>query len=198
MDFETANAARARILNDNDPVTAAVILGQKLANEPDFYDALHGREIAPGVHIQNPGPDAAMMARRYQEGVGNAAQRYVEGMNNPRRDPVQAAIRAAGKYKQRVVEAANEGRYERGVANQNYAEGVAAATSDGGTAYVSGAQRRQAKVERAMQKLAPLLGGVSQAIQAMPQDTDAQREARLIQTRRAMIAVGKQYRGSRT
>ena len=197
MDFAAADAERQRILADNDPVTAAVILGQRLSNDPDFYDALHGREIAPGVHIQNPGPDAGMMSRRYQEGVGNAATRYVEGMQNPRRDPVQAAVRAAGKYKQRVIEAANAGHYERGVQSQNYAEGVAAATSDGGTAYVSGAQRRQAKVERAMNKLAPLLGGVSQAIQAMPQDTEAQREARLIAARRAMIAVGKQYRGSR-
>jgi len=197
MDFAAADAERQRILHDNDPVTAAVILGTRLSNDPDFYDALHGREIAPGIHVQNPGPDASMMSRRYQEGVGNAAQRYVEGMRSPRRPPVEAAIRAAGKYKSRVIEAANEGRYEAGVRNQNYAEGVEAATSDGGNAYVSGAQRRQPKVERAFSKLAPLLGSVSQAIQNMPQDTDAQREHRLIMTRRAMIAVGKQYRGGR-
>jgi hypothetical protein len=30
----------------------------------------------------------------------------------------------------------------------------------------------------------------------MPQDTDQQREARLLAARRAMIAVGKQYRGA--
>lgn len=197
MDFQAADAIRQRILADNDPVTAAVILGNRLSDDPEFYDALHGREIAPGVHIQNPGPDASMMSRRYQEGVGNAATRYVEGMQNPRRDPVQAALRAEGKYKTKVIEAANEGRYGVGVRNQNYAEGVQAATSDGGTAYVSGAQRRQAKVERAFNRLAPMLGGVSQAIQAMPQDTDQQREARLIATRRAMIAVGKQFRGAR-
>jgi hypothetical protein len=197
MDFARADAERQRILSDNDPVTAAVILGQRLANDPDFYDALHGREIAPGVHIQNPGPDAGMMTERYLQGVGNAGGRYVEGMRNPRRDPVQAAVRAAGKYKQRVIEAANEGRYEAGVRQQNYAEGVEAATSDGGNAYVSGATRRAAKVGRAMSRLAPLLGGVSQAVQAMPQDTDQQREARLVAARRAMIAVGKQYRGGR-
>jgi hypothetical protein len=197
MDYNAANARRQQILADNDPVTAAVVLGQMLANDPDFYDALHGRELAPGIHVQNPGPDASMMTERYLEGVGNAAARYVQGMQNPRRDPVQAAIRAAGKYKNRVIEAANEGRYEAGVRTQNYAEGVQAATSDGGQAYVSGAQRRAPKVGRAMQRLAPLLGGVSQAIQAMPQDTDQQREARLLQARRAMIAVGKQYRGGR-
>jgi hypothetical protein len=197
MDFVAANARKQQILADNDPVTAAVVLGQMLANDPDFYDALHGRELAPGIHVQNPGPDASIMAERYLEGVGNAASRYVQGMQNPRRDPVQAAIRAAGKYKNRVIEAANEGRYEVGVRNQNYGEGVQAATSDGGQAYVSGATRRAAKVGRAFSRLAPLLGGVSQAIQAMPQDTDQQREARLLQARRAMIAVGKQYRGGR-
>jgi hypothetical protein len=34
-----------------------------------------------------------------------------------------------------------------------------------------------------------------QAIQAMPQDTEGQREARLLAARRAMIAVGKSRKG---
>ena len=161
MDFETADAIRKQILAENDTLTAAVVLGQRLAAEPEFYAALHNREIAPGVHISNPGPDPSQMSERYQSGVANAQSRYVQGMQNPRRDPVTAAVRAAGKHKQKTMEALNENRYEKGVRAQDYGEAVRTATEDGGAAYVSGAQRRAPKVQRAFTRLAPLLGGVS-------------------------------------
>ena len=59
MDFETADAIRRDYLANPDPMAGMVELGERLATDPDFYAALHGREIAPGVHINNPGPDPA-------------------------------------------------------------------------------------------------------------------------------------------
>ena len=195
MDFQTADAIRNRILAENDPITGTVILGTMFVNDPDFYAALHGREIAPGVHIQNPGPDPSRMTERYLQGVGNAGSRYVEGMQNPRRHPVEAAKRAKGKWAQRTQEAITNNSYEKGVGRQNYAEAVEIATRDGGSAYVSGAQARAGKIGRAFTRLAPLQGALSQNIQNMPQDTEQQREARLIAARKGMIAIGKQMRG---
>ncbi len=194
MDFETAEQIRVSVLASNSPEDAALILGTLFSERPDVYDALHMREIAPGVHKRNPGPDSQMMTDRYIQGVSNAGSRYVEGMRAPRRDPKQAAIRAAGKWANRTQEAITERRYEKGISNYNVAEAVEIATADGGSAYVSGATKRQAKVQRTFARLAPLIGGVSQAIQNMPQDTDQQREQRLVQARRLMIQVGKQMK----
>jgi hypothetical protein len=196
----TAEAGRAvidGILASNGPEDSALLIGQFFAENPDAYDAMHLNEIVPGVRKRNPGPDAAMMTQRYITGVGNSAQRYVEGMQNPRRDPKAAAKRAAGKWKDRVVEAANRGSYAAGIDRYDYAEAVQIATADGGQAYVQGAQKREAKVARAFARLAPLVAGVSTTIQNMPQDTDQQREARLIAARRQMIQVGVQYKAGR-
>lgn len=195
MDYESADAVRRQILADNDPVTASVILGEKLARDPEFYAALHGRELAPGVHIQNPGPDPTRMTEKLIRRAQGAAQDYVTGMQNPRRDPVQSATRAAGKWANRTQEAIANKSYEKGVRNQNYGEAVQTATSDGGAAYTAGVSKRQAKIARVMADLAPRLGAVSQAVQAMPQDTDAQREQRLLAARKAMIAIGKARKG---
>lgn len=197
MDFGTADLIRRRILDENDPVTAATLLAGLFDSDPDFYGALHGTEIAPGIHIQNPGPDAAVMTERYVTGVQATASRYVQGMRNPRRNPVEAAIRAKGKWANRVQEAIHNNLYEAGVRGQNYPEAVEIATGDGGAAFVAGAVKRENKVARVFQRLAPLLGAVSQSIQNMPQDTDGQREQRLLAARRAMIAVGKQMKGAR-
>lgn len=196
MDFESASAIRREILDTHGPEDAAVILGQKFSADPEFFNALHHREIAPGVRISNPGPDASTMVERYVTGVNNAGSRWVQGMQNPRRDPKQAALRAAGKWGQRTTEAIQSGAYAKGIQNYDVGEAVAIATADGGQAYVAGATKRQAKVQRSFQRLAPLLGGVSQAIQNMPQDTDAQREQRLLAARKMMINVGKQMKGT--
>lgn len=194
MDFQEADAIRRNILDNNPPEVAAIQLGQLFQEMDGFFDALHNREIAPGVHISNPGPDATRMTERYIAGVGATANRYVEGMLAPRRNPVEAAIRAKGKWAGRVQEAIQQNAYEAGVRAQNYSEGVEIATSDGGAAWSAGATKRQSKVQRKFAQLAPLLGGVSQAIQNMAQDTDAQRAARLMKARELMINVGKQMK----
>lgn len=198
MDRETALAIKAQIEAENDVVTAAVALGELYVTQPEFYAALHGEEIAPGIHIQNPGPDAARMTDKYVRRTQAAAQDYVVGMQNPRRDPVQAAVRASGKWANRVQEAINNRLYERGVRGQNYQEAVQIAISDGGAAFTQGVAKRESKVSRVFQDLAPRLGAVSQQIQSMPQDTEAQREQRLITAVRAMRAIGKARKGAGT
>jgi hypothetical protein len=195
MDHDTAVALRDRILASGPPEVTAMILGQKFIDDPEFHAALHGQEIAPGVHIQNPGPDAARMTERLLRKVAGASQDYVTGMQNPRRDPKAAALRAEGKWANRVQEAITRKAYGAGIRNYDQAEAVTIATSDGGSAYTSGVAKRAAKIARVHNKLAPLLGGVSAAIQAMPQDTEGQREARLVAALRAMRNVGKQFKG---
>lgn len=141
------------------------------------------------------GADPSRMLAKYMRNTANAAQSYVDGINNPRRDPKQAALKAAGKWGQKTAEAISQGRYAAGVQRADYAAGVAAATSDGGAGYVAGISKRETKIATAFQRVAPLLNNVSNQIQAMPQDTEQQREARLLAARRLMIKVGQQYRG---
>lgn len=198
MDRAQAQAIYDQITAENDPITAAITIGQLYVDNPEFHEALHGQEIAPGVRIQNPGPDAARMTDKYLRRTQAAAQDYVTGMQNPRRDPVQAGVRAAGKWANRVQEAINNRLYEAGVRGQNYQEAVNIAISDGGAAFTQGVAKREAKVARVFQDLAPRLGAISQQIQAMPQDTEAQREQRLLAARRAMVALGRARKGART
>jgi len=195
MDFMAADAIRKGILNDNDPITAAVILGERLATDPDFYAALHGREIAPGIHINNPGPDPTKTAAKLVARATAAGADYVDGMRNPKRNPVEAAGRAEGKWADKLRAAMANKSYGKGVRKQNYPEAVEIATSDGGSAYSAGVSKRAAKIARVHADLMPRLGALSQAIQNMPQDTEGQREARLLAARRGAIAIGQARKG---
>lgn len=196
MDFDSAHALRQRILDENpDPLVAAGKLTELFEQHPDVYDALHMKQGPSGLTIQNPGPDAEIMASKYLRNTANAAQSYVEGMQRPRRDPKQAALRAAGKWKNRMQEAIQHGSFEKGIQRADYSEAVRIATEDGGAAYTSGIAKRENKVRQAFAELAPHFAGLSTAIQGMPQDTEAQREARLLAARRGMVQIGRRRRG---
>ena len=195
MERAAALAMRQEILDNNDPVTAALMLGELFTSDPEFHAALHGQEIAPGVTIQNPGPDANRMAEKLIARAQAAAADYVHGMQNPRRDPKAAAIRAKGKWAGNVQRAITEDRYAKGINSYDQGQAVQIATGDGGAAYTAGIAKREAKIKAMTNRLAPLLGAVSASIQNMPQDTEAQREQRAVATIRAMRNVGKQLKG---
>jgi hypothetical protein len=139
--------------------------------------------------------DAGRMLDKYLRRTAAAQQDYVEGMQNPRRDPVQAALAAAGKWGQRMQEAIQAGSYAAGVRNQDRPAALQAAIGDGGAAYAAGIAKREGKISTAFQQLAPRLNAISQNIQAMPQDTPQQREQRMVRNLQLMRELGKQLRG---
>jgi hypothetical protein len=134
------------------------------------------------------------MAEKYARKTQAAASDWVSGVQNAKANFRDAAIAAGGKWASRVQEAVQQDKFRKGMAQVDVAEAIQTATSDGGSAYTAGVQKRLPKVQRAFGRLAPMLGAVSQTIRNMPQDTDAQREQRLLAARRAMIEVGKRYR----
>jgi hypothetical protein len=147
------------------------------------------------MHLIVFGADAARMLDKYMRRTQAAGQDYVTGVQNPKRNPKQAALAAAGKYKQRVIEAANAGLYEAGIRSYDEAAAIAAATGDGGAAYVAGIQKRGPKISAAFTDLAPRLNAVSQQVQSMPQDSEEQRTQRMIRNLQLMRGLKKQRGG---
>ncbi len=162
---------------------------------PGLYEAVHVKDPETGVTLANPGPDATRMAAKYARKTAAAAQDWLEGITNPKDSFKQAAIRAKGKWANRLQEAIAQDRFGRGMNAVDEAEAIATAVADNGAAYTAGTAKREPKVRRVFGRLAPLLGAVSQSIRSMPQDTDAQRAQRLAQARVLMIEVGRRLKG---
>ena len=177
------------------PEQAFNAIADFFATNPGVYEGIHAAKSAAGLPARNPGPDAAAMTEKYLRNTQAAAQDYVRGVQNPRRDPKQAALAANGKWKQRTQAAIQQDRFAKGIASYDVSAAVAAATSDGGAAYASGIQKRSTKVQAAFSRLAPLIASVSQSVQQMPQDSDQQREARMLENLRRMRDVGIRFRG---
>ncbi len=140
-------------------------------------------------------PDAGTLSRRWKEGVQQAGEKWVEGIQNPRADAKQEAIKANATYKASMAKSIAEDRFLKGVQASDPNEAIATAVAVGASGYTQGALARGAKHERIMGKVAPLMASAVGAVRAMPAVTDADREARAIAMIRGGREVGRKLKG---
>lgn len=126
-------------------------------------------------------PDAATWVNKMMAGVqAVGATNYLAGIKTPRKDPIAAGIAAQPAYEAKMRDPATLKRRQESLGKTNMAEWAAMAESVGAATYVQGVTGRRPKVEKRIGKLQPLLAAKLQAIDAMPNVTDADRENRAV------------------
>jgi chorismate mutase len=142
-------------------------------------------------------PDAATITQRMIDGSAAAGQKFVEGALAPRRDPVQAAIKANARYKANTLAAINEDRFVKGLQGVDNEQTIAVISSIGAQAYTQGVAARKAKIARRNEQMNPILAANCATIDGMPAVTDQDREARMLANLRNMRQMGKTLRGQK-
>jgi len=150
--------------------------------------------LIPGNPVTKKVKSAERQAKQLMEHAEGAADDWLEGVKNPSRNPIEAAIAAAPKWKDRLSQAIKDGKYEKGLAKSSAAEIIEVAEKIGASGYATGVRARESKIKRVFNELQPLQQAVSDTIQNMPDGTDAEREKRLLQARKLMLEVGKKRR----
>jgi len=134
--------------------------------------------------------DAETWHKRWKGSAENAAGDWEERALTPSGDPIARAIAANKKRIDRFNAAEKAGKW-LGTMNKrkfsDYADGVSGAGADG---YKSGISAKEAKTKRRIQEIQPKVAALKKAIQDMPDDTDSNREKRMLAARRGMLAIG--------
>lgn len=120
---------------------------------------------------------------------------WVKKTLTPTKDPIEEALRKEGKHKARTIEALNEGRYGKGLRRVDKAQMRAAIAATPPTAVADGVKRRIEKVRSRMRAYFGELGTHVSAMDALPANTDAEAEAKVLANLRGMKAIGKKLRG---
>jgi hypothetical protein len=177
--------------NQYDPITQFHILAELRAQ------GIEPKEIGlvPGNPVTKKVPSADKMATKLINRVQVAAEDWLNGIKSPSRDPIEAALAAKDKFVDRLTTAIKEGRWEGGLKKTSHAEIVKVAEKLGSRVFTEGVTAREDKIKKVFAELQPLFQSVSDAIQSMPDKTDADREKRLLTARKLMIEVGKKRRG---
>ncbi len=151
--------------------------------------------ILPGNPVTKKVKDPARWAKQQITNAVDARDDWLDGMLNPSRNPVEAALAAADKFKDRLKAAIDAGYWEKGLAKTSQSEIQEIAKKVGPEGYARGIEAREAKIKRVVAELQPLTQSVSDTIQAMSDKTEADREKRLLMARKLMLEIGKKRRG---
>jgi len=134
-------------------------------------------------------------AKQQIENAKGAGSDWLDGVKNPSRNPIEAALAANEKRIDRLNESIKNKKWEKNLAKSSPAEIAAIAEKLGSGVYTSGVDARSDKIARRVGELQPLVQSVSDTIQNMSDKTDTDREKRLLTARKLMIEVGKKRAG---
>ncbi len=157
-----------------------------------FGDALGAVGVAFAV---TPVIDAAAWVEKLIRKVQGAAQDWEAGVRNPSTSPVGGMKKAKGRFKTEMQAALNEDRWGKAIDRLTDEEIAAAAIAAGGARFVQGVTSRQPKVLAAVQALQPKVAALKARLDAMPVDTDQQREQKMLEAMRGMKAIGRELAG---
>ena len=134
-------------------------------------------------------------AKRQLEGAAQAGDRWLYGVLHPKRNPVKAAISANQKRKDRLAKAEQEEKWLRSMERVDTDEMYKTVEAVGPSGYTAGVANRKGKIIKKVAELQPMVEALATRLDDMPQDTDAQREAKMIASKRGMQEIGRRRRG---
>jgi len=151
--------------------------------------------LIPGNPVTKKVKSADRWAKQQIENAKAAADDWEDGVKNPSRNPIEAALAANDKRIDRLNESIKNKKWEKNLAKVSPSEILEVVTKLGSGVYSSGVEARTSKIQRRVTELQPLVQSVSDTIQNMSDKTDADREQRLLKARKLMLEVGKKRAG---
>lgn len=152
--------------------------------------------IIPGNPVTKKVKSPDRWAKQQIDNATAAASDWLDGVKNPSRNPIEAALDKKDKWVDRLQSAIKDDKWAKNLKKVSHSEIVAVAEKLGTSVYASGVSAREDKIKKRVAELQPLVQAVSDTIQAMPDKTDAEREKRLISARKLMLEVGKKRAGA--
>jgi hypothetical protein len=131
----------------------------------------------------------------YSAGVTNNAERWKKRAAGTRKDIVALGIAAEGKYANKMKEVIANQTRAKALKGTSTAEVIAAINATPASTYSDGATARLPKLRKKWALMYPLREFAKQQLDLMPQDTDGQREKKMISAKRTNQAVGQFMKG---
>jgi hypothetical protein len=191
MKEEKLSPEMQKLLNE-DPV--AFFLGLCKLREQGQDPVAIG--LIPGNPVTKKVKDATRWAKQQVDNAVAARDDWLDGVKNPSRNPIEAALAANDKRIDRLQQSITSKKWEKNMAKVSPADIIEVATKLGSGVYSAGVEARTSKIQKRVNELQPLVQDVSNTIQSMSDKTDGDREKRLLSARKLMLEVGKKRAGA--
>jgi len=124
-----------------------------------------------------------------------AGDRWHKRVLRPKRNPVEAAIAANGKRKQRLEQSEREGRWLASMKRVDTTAMAHTIEAAGPSVYTQGIRIREEKIRNSVKENRAMVLALTEELDKLPTDTPEQREAKMIAAKRGMEQIGKLRRG---
>lgn len=125
-------------------------------------------------------PDASTVASKWVQRTSAASSDYAEGVARTDVDPTQRAIANQARMRQRVIEAIDSGKWAQALQRVGKAGWQQAVASKGVQNFSTGVAAAESKVAAAFGPLLAFEKSLQATVQAMPANTDADRNNRML------------------
>lgn len=135
--------------------------------------------------------DTQAILAKWKANAGRASQDYVKGVQAVTTSPTAKAAAAKEKYLQGVMNAAQSGKYEQSLNAVTLQEWKDAAVNKGAKNYQTGVTNISPRAAKAMADVQQYAEQVKQTIASMPNNTEADADARMLEAVKLMRAYRK-------
>jgi len=131
----------------------------------------------------------------WSQGVTDNAERWKRRTEGTKKDIVGLAIAAEPKFKDKMTQVLKNETRAKSLKQTSTAEVIQAVKDTPAATYSEGATKRKTKFGKKIDLQYPLREYAKQQLDKMPQGTDAEREKKMISSKRANQAIGQFLKG---
>jgi len=139
--------------------------------------------------------DATAWAEKMLRKVSQSGGDWETGVKNPSASPVGQMRKAKQRWKNQVQQAITDDRWGKAVDRLTDEAIIAGAVAATGARFTQGVSSRSSKITAAIATLQPKVAALKARLDGLPVDTDAQREAKMLEAKRGMQAIGRELAG---
>lgn len=138
--------------------------------------------------------NASDVANKWAQGMSGAGQAYTQGTAAVQESPGVSALRNAQNYLNGVQRSYSDGTYQKGLQSFTLQDWSSACAAKGATRLGSGAQQAKGKMQSFFSGFIPALQSIQQTINAMPNGTFEERQAKSVAYQNATHQLKGQFR----
>jgi len=165
-------------------------------SNPDALEGLHEHEGNP-ITLAPRVPETDEWVNKQISRTEAATEEWKKNVLRPKRNPLEAAKAAKGKWQNAMQRAIQENRFEAGLDAVDEETMYAVIRETPSTALAEGVRRRAPKIRQKVDKLRGYLAAHLEAVDKLPVDTDQQREQKMLANLRGMREIGRRMKGLR-
>lgn len=129
------------------------------------------------------------IAAKWAANTKAATKAYEMGVQSVDTSPMEQAAAKVDKYLQGIQDAVNSGKYAQGLRSVSLQDWKTQTVTKGARRMSDGVTAATPKMQQVMGQLMPQIEAIAATVRAMPDTTEADREARMIENMRRMRQI---------